>query len=239
MSPELQPLSALIRRARRRLQEPLPGLTAQRVLAPRPRDGWTPGLPAPESARRAAGLVLLYPHRRQPHLLLTLRRHDLEDHAGQVSLPGGAMEPGETAVQAALREAHEEVGLDPRMVEILGPLTPLHIPASGFLLQPIVAGVRAEPRLRASDAEVERIVQVPLRQLSDPRNLKVESWRLNERDITVPSFRVEDLAVWGATAMVLAELLTLLGLPPDPWTRTGASEPRNGSLATRPPGDKR
>src|SRR5258706_10659064 len=119
-------------------------------MAPRPRHQWPPGFPE-ERIRHAGGLLLVVPIDDQPHLVLTVRAHTLDRHGGQVSLPGGVIEPGETPEQAAFREAHEEVGLAIGQVRTLGPLTSLDIPVSGFRLHPIVASLDARPALTPSD----------------------------------------------------------------------------------------
>jgi len=145
------------------------------------------------------------------HIVLTVRADTLGRHSGQVSLPGGVIEPGETFEQAALREAHEEVGLSPDGVRVLGALTALDIPVSGFRLRPIVAVTEARPHLAASDGEVARILEIDLDELMNPAHF-VSTTR--ERDgiaLTVPAFHVAGHEIWGATAMVLAEFLVLLG----------------------------
>jgi len=148
---------------------------------------------------------------------LTVRHDDLPQHAGQVSLPGGAREPDEDLTAAALREGEEEVGLDPKSLRVLGHLSPLHIPASGFVLHPVVAHGEDRPTLHPADGEVERILEVSLGELRDPARIRVERRFLQDRHYDVPYFDLHGEKVWGATAMVLAELLWLLGSPPDPW----------------------
>jgi len=194
----------------------LPGLDAQLRMAPRPRPGWH-RTDFPDGTRRAAGLLLLFPAARGVSLVLTVRSRALPTHPGQVSLPGGAVEDGETLDAAALREAHEEIALDPRGVRVVAPLTPLHIPVSGFALHPIVAAAEARPALRAADAEVARILEVPLAELADPASVRRAAMTRDGREYDVPSFDVEGERVWGATAMVLAELLWVVGRAPDPW----------------------
>jgi 8-oxo-dGTP pyrophosphatase MutT (NUDIX family) len=143
--------------------------------------------------------------------VLTLRADTLGRHGGQVSLPGGAIEPGESYEQAALREAHEEIGLDPSVVQTLGALTPLDIPVSGFRLHPIVAATADRPALRASEGEVARILEIPLEELVDPARLVWRTSKRDDREVAVPAFVVDDADIWGATAMVLAEFLALVG----------------------------
>lgn len=209
----------LRRRIEAALTGELPGPGAQRRMSPRPRHGWVPGR-IPPGLREAAALLLVYERYRQPHVLLTRRRDHLSAHAGQISLPGGALEKGESTVEAALRESQEEVGLEPARVEVLGTLTPLHIPASGFLLHVHVGAAGQIGALSPSDEEVAQVLEVPLEDLATPERLEVEEWELARESTRVPFFRVEGLKVWGATAMILAEFLALLDRAPDPWTGT-------------------
>jgi len=193
------------------LAAPLPGLDAQRRMAPHPRSHWRPG-DIPDNVRHAAAVVLIYPVDGQATLALTQRAAALRLHAGQVSLPGGRLEPGETAVDAALREAYEEVGAEPATLFPLGALTPLHIPVSGHLLQPIVAAACLRPDFLAHHGEVARIIETPLEVLAAPDVRELRHWVYEGINISVPGFAVDDVFVWGATGMVLAEFLALLGV---------------------------
>ncbi len=203
-------LADLEARLRVALAGPLPGLQAQLRLAPQPRPGWQPRR-APQESRAAGALLLLFPVDGLAHLVLTVRSAQLPSHAGQISLPGGAVEAGETVEHAALREAHEEIGLDPRGVQLLGRLTPLHIPVSGFMLHPVIGIADERPTLHPADAEVERVLEASVGWLSDPACLRR---RPRERDGLFQDVPYFDLGggvqVWGATAMVLAEFLALV-----------------------------
>ena len=191
------------------LSQPLPGADAQALMAPQPRRAWPEGFEAGR-IRHAAALVLLFPVDTRAHVVLTVRSDALGRHGGQVSLPGGVAEHGETFEQAALREAHEEVALGLANVRVLGLLTPIDIPVSGFRLHPVVAVVHERPTLKPSD-EVARILEVPLAELFDPAT-RVTTRHLREgQEIAVPAFRFADAEIWGATAMVLAEFLSLMG----------------------------
>jgi len=204
------------------LAGPLPGHLAQERLSPRPRVGWEPGY-VPDDARIGAALLLLFPNGdAEATLVLTLREAGLSKHAGQVSLPGGAAEAGESLVQAALRETHEEVGVRPEAVRILGGLSPLYIPVSDFALHPFVAVTDARPAFVRDPREVARILEVPLREAMDPSNLTVVRREFRGRPYDVPYLGVEGERVWGATAMILAEFLALLGHRPDPWHEADA-----------------
>jgi 8-oxo-dGTP pyrophosphatase MutT (NUDIX family) len=204
--------SDVVNRLERKFAQPLPGSAAQDLLAPRPRREWPTGF-NPARVRLAAGLLLVFPNESDAHIVLTVRA-DRVRHGGQVSLPGGAVDPGETFERAALREAHEEVGLAPDHVRVLGALTPLDIPVSGFRLHPIVAAAPRRPALKPSDGEVARILEVSLDDLLQSDRLTEREWTRDGRTLRVPAFVVHDVEIWGATAMVLAEFLVLLGWKP-------------------------
>jgi len=191
------------------LASPLPGPGAQLRMAPTPRPGWRPG-DLPPGLRDAAALVLLFPRRAIPHLLLTVRSHHLPHHAGQVSLPGGEVEPGETIEAAALREAHEEVGVQPASIRVLGRLSPIHIPVSGYALHPVVGLAMVEGSWAPHAVEVARVLEAPLSDFLDAARLRVENRLVGGRQYTVPFFEIDGEEVWGATAMVVAELLALV-----------------------------
>ncbi len=203
-------LPDLARRLEAALAGPLPGVGAQVRLAPRPRPGWLPGQ-SPSEARPAAALLLLFPADGAVRLVLTVRSSRLPNHAGQVSLPGGAVDAGETIEAAALREAHEEIGVEPASVRVLGRLTPLHIPVSGYLLHPVVGVTDERPVLRLADAEVEQVIEPALDRLLDPACVR-RAPNLHDRLFQdVPYFALDGLMVWGATAMVLSEFLAVVG----------------------------
>lgn len=193
----------------------LPGAEAHVRMAPQPRPGWRAG-EVPEASRDAAALLCLYPKDGEPHLVLTVRAV-LPHHSGQVSLPGGAREPGETIEQAAVREAAEEIGVDPGSLRLVGGLTPLHIPVSGFTLHPVVAVSYARPDFLGAASEVARIIEVPLDSLTNGRSLRCTRAVRDGVEFDMPYFDLDGEVVWGATAMVLSEFLWVLGVRLDPW----------------------
>ena len=156
----------------------------------------------------AAVLVPLVLHD-DPTVLLTLRSARLNSHAGQVAFPGGRAEPGETPEQTALREAEEEVGLDPAKPEILGRL-PTLLTGTGYLVTPVVALLRPPFALRNEPNEVEEAFEYPLAQLLDPAapELRRQEFRGRMREFWV--WPHERHYIWGATASMLVTLSAVL-----------------------------
>lgn len=209
--PHLGPrFESLIARIKASLSGPLPGVLAHERLQPRPVIGDPPARPGGQG-RPAAGLILLYPRDSRPEILLTVRSGDLPTHPGQVSLPGGIQESGETLDETALREAEEEVGLNPDSAFLLGMLSPIYIPPSGFLLHPYIAVCKETPRFQINDTEVAKLLEVPISDLEDPNRLRSERRSLRGMDYEVPYFFLNGEKIWGATAMVLSEFLWVLG----------------------------
>ncbi len=205
---------------RRVLVRPLPGLPVQMGMSPAPRPGTERILDPHLDCRRAGVLVLLYPGDAQAplHLVLTRRTHAVESHRGQISFPGGSMDPGEDAIAAALREAQEELGVDPAGLTVLGRLSPLYIPPSDFCIYPVVAYAGERPVFVPSPHEVAEVLEVPLAHLLSPATRCEEVWDIRGTPVRVPYYAFGEHKVWGATAMVLCEFLALLtgaadGLP--------------------------
>jgi 8-oxo-dGTP pyrophosphatase MutT (NUDIX family) len=195
----------------------LPGLLAQLRMAPIPRPGTDRILDPSLNCRRAGVLALLYPAADASadplaglRLALTRRTDSVDNHRGQISFPGGSLEPDETTQQAALRETWEELGVDPAGLAVLGALSPLYIPPSGFCIYPTVAYVNRRPAFTPTPSEVAEILEPSLAHLLAPATRREEIWELRGATVRVPFYAVGPHKVWGATAMVLAELCELL-----------------------------
>lgn len=160
--------------------------------------------------RRAAVLLLLYPHQNELYTVLTARPRNLPDHPGQVAFPGGARHGKETVLQTALREAQEEVGLDPAQVTPLGRLTHIYIPPSHFCIQIVVGYTPHRPQWRPAAEEVAEVIETPLAHFLDPASQDSEDRLIDGQVRRIPFYRLGPYEVWGATAMVIAEFMAVL-----------------------------
>ena len=185
---------------------PLPGRTAQRRFEPECCYGRHAGPPT-DRARSAAVLALLYPHEGQWYVPLTVRRADMATHAGQISLPGGLIEPAESVPQAALRELEEELGISANGIQLLGQLTPLYVFVTEFLIFPWVAAVSQRPDWKANRDEVAELLEVPLALVCDPGHHSRHARRQHGVEFTAPHIQWGRHRIWGATAMILGELM--------------------------------
>ena len=202
-----------------RLHRPLPGLSAQlRMMPLPPPPGQKTYLEAGEDCLQGAVLILLYPRDGETHTVFILRPQTVVHHKGQIAFPGGQIEDGETPAEAAVREAREEIGVDPDRVRILGGLTPLYIVPSRYCIHPFVAVTDVTPTFLAQPGEVDEIIEAPLAEFRAGRNRRTETWTFDLGPRRVPYYAVGAHKIWGATAMVLSEFLEIL-------------EPASGSYA--------
>ena len=155
-------------------------------------------------------LVPLFEESGLARVVLTRRAAGLASHHGEVAFPGGTVGAGETELEAALREAEEEVALDPAAVSVVGRLDQVATPTTGYLLTPFVAVVGERPVLRPRPDEVEEVFDVPLEHLLDPEVFREERWDRPLPDRPVYFFELEHDTVWGVTARILHRLLCLV-----------------------------
>ncbi len=148
-------------------------------------------------------LLLLFEENNELFICLIKRPVTMKHHAGQVAFPGGRIDPGETALETALRETWEEIGIPPEKIIILGSLSELFVDVSGFLIQPFVGWLTRKPGFTLNAAEVEKVILFPLLKYKD--NLEETELETVSGKLKVPCFHFEGEIIWGATAMILAE----------------------------------
>ena len=159
------------------------------------------------NARQSSVLILLYPHNNTIYSVFILRQTYDGVHSGQVSFPGGQAEPDDPSiVYTALREASEEVNIEPEKVNILGTLSELYIPPSNYLVTPVVGYTSSRPDFKPDPGEVAEIIESDLDFLNEPALRKETLLNIRGVEIDAPYFEVKGKTVWGATAMILSEL---------------------------------
>jgi len=199
-------LAAALRQA---LVRGLPGRAAQRAMGHRLSYGRHHG-PVPSDARQAAVLLALHQTAKGWSVPAILRPVAMRAHAGQVSLPGGLLEAGETLAQTALREFEEELGAPAAELEIVGPLSPIYVFVSGFEVTPQIAVSPCPLVLQPNPDEVAAVLELPLPALVDEANRGQHTIERRGLSFTVPHFAIAGYQVWGATSLILAEFVALL-----------------------------
>ena len=205
-------LSLLFENLGRKLKGPLPGLTSQMRMATMRRAMRDGRMEIPPDARKAGVLILFYLKDDQIFIPFIKRNEYPGVHSGQVSFPGGGWEKGdEDIVATALRETEEEIGVDRSLITPVGRLSELFIPPSNFLVTPVIGYMNQLPLFHPDPEEVERVLEVPLEEL-------LSQDAIQEKDITifpdihlkVPCFYCQAQVIWGATAMMLCELVDII-----------------------------
>lgn len=191
-------------------EDSLPGQVAQMKMAPVPLNS---NYKYPEddlnNVHPSGVMALLYPDELQNlHVLLTLRTDTIR-HAGQISFPGGRSESGEELLQTALRETEEEIGISPEKIHVACSLSSFTLHKSQNIITPFVGFLLERPDLNPNPEEVQEVFNCDLDVLVDDHFLKKKKWNLLDQDFEVPYWDVHEVPLWGATAMMLSELLTL------------------------------
>jgi 8-oxo-dGTP pyrophosphatase MutT (NUDIX family) len=197
-----------------RLLKPLPGYDGQRRMAPFVKAIYEP--PSDINTYKQSAVLALLVNAENAleaahnlELLFTVRSSELKNHSGQISFPGGRSEANETIRETALRETCEEVGISRSQITILGDLTSMYVPVSKSMIYPVLGVHTGKLTTRINAGEVEEIFTVPLYQLLDPANMDKKPWTVLGREVEVPFWNVHSTPLWGATAMMVAEIITL------------------------------
>jgi len=195
-----------------RLKEPLPGLPAMLPMAPPFREALIKQTLVTARPKTAAVLIPIHIKNESIHIILTKRSAHPGVHSSQISFPGGRMEPGdEDLCSTALRETREELQLTDTRIEVFGTLTPLYIPPSNYWVHPFVGILHQPPTVWSPQkAEVALVLEPSLRELFDPTIRVTQTTQTTEGPRAVPGFQVSEHFIWGATAMILEEFLSLL-----------------------------
>jgi len=199
-------------RIKRSLQNGLPGKDAQLKMTPVPLNDERE-LPDISSGtgHPSSVLIPLFPDDdNEVNVILTLRTDSIR-HAGQISFPGGRSDPGESLAETALRECEEEVCLSRNEVEIVGSLTPLYLYRTDNRINPFVGLIDKKPELKRNPGEVEEIITVPLKRLYSGQDFKREEKHFEHNSFDVPYWDIHRVPLWGATAMIMSELLEIYG----------------------------
>ena len=158
----------------------------------------------------AAVLILLYLADNEIYFFLTKRTDELKHHKGQISLPGGSQEGNEKLIDTALRETQEEIGINKTSISIIGTITPLFVPVTGFMIYPFIGYSLNKLNPKPDPVEVATIFSVNISDLLNKENQTTEKRNIRGYDVQVPYFKLNDYQVWGATSMILSEFRDLI-----------------------------
>ncbi len=190
-----------------KVREDLPGLHVQLEMAPVTRLSFK----KPEETKKAGVLILLYPKNNIYYLVFIQRPTYNGAHSGQISFPGGQFEEADAnLIKTALRESYEEIGICTEDVKVLGTLSPLYIPVSNFEVKPVIAYLSYTPKFKADPIEVNHIIELPLYEFTDIQNKDEVDMHIRGEVFRVPCFYPGSYRIWGATAMILSELIHVI-----------------------------
>ena len=194
-----------------KLSRELPGLQAQLSMATLKRLEKLQAMKVPADASIAAVLILFYMNKKEVELVMIKRSRDGGVHSGQIAFPGGRREKTDTdIIETALRETFEETGIKQEQVNILGQLSEIYIPPSNFHVTPVVGYLNVQPEFLPDPKEVDEVLRMNLEELLDEKAVQLKSLEIMDTQIEVPCYYVNGHIIWGATAMIISELLEVI-----------------------------
>jgi 8-oxo-dGTP pyrophosphatase MutT (NUDIX family) len=207
-----QKLDIFTRQLKHALEAPLPGKAAQDIMAATSRNVRINDMRQSGEPKPGAVLVLFYENEKGEICIPLMQRPSYEGaHSGQISLPGGKVEPeDDTRYDTALRECEEEIGIPQSKVEVIGELSELYIFASHYTVLPVVGYMQGLPEFIPDHIEVDKVIEAPVERLIDKNYHLQKRLQVRHFEIDAPYFDVFGEIVWGATAMMLSELVTVI-----------------------------
>jgi len=191
-------------RLKEALKEELPGERAHRLMLPQGRELF-PKMDV-SSILQSSVLMLLFPYNRMINTCLIRRPSSMRHHGGQIAFPGGRYESSDKdLVQTALRESYEEIGTDSNQLEIIGTLTPLYVQVSNFAINPYIGWSEALPQFKIDNQEVDEVFIIPVDKFFHHTTIQLREVTTLHGTFEAPGFYIDELFVWGATAMIISE----------------------------------
>ena len=190
------------------LDQPLPGKDAQSIMMIEPKPIFNNT--NTKNVKLSAVLILLFFENDDWNFFLTKRSQNVNNHKGQISLPGGVHEENESLQETAIRETEEEIGIPSQDIQLIGRLSPFYVPVSNFKISPFVGWIEKKPRIKAYDGEVEKVFSVSINKFILKSTQKVKCDILNGKMVKIPYFDIDNEMVWGATSIILSEFKNII-----------------------------
>lgn len=202
----------MIEKIKNRLKQKLPGEKAHLNMSPRSHNVPLRKFKASSDAKQSSVMVLLkYEKPDELIIPLTLRSDKLSSHSRQISFPGGMAEQGETPLETAYRETEEEIGINAEKIEYIGNLSNLYVPPTNFIIHPIVGWLKNDTEFQINPDEVAEIIHVPFHKIQNSNSVKYKKSNINGLEMDIPYWEVHsEVPLWGATAMILSELISVI-----------------------------
>ena len=190
------------------LDQPLPGKDAQSIMMIEPKPIFNNT--NTKNVKLSAVLILLFFENDDWNFFLTKRSQNVNNHKGQISLPGGVHEENESLQETAIRETEEEIGIPSQDIQLIGSLSPFYVPVSNFKISPFVGWMEKKPKVKAFDREVEKVFSISINKFILESTQKIKYDKLNGEMVKIPYFDIDNEMVWGATSIILSEFKNII-----------------------------